>query len=128
MSHPQGKWNIDSAGVDGVLATTREVAGGLEGEAKSYAKNLEHAAGHAGKLSTEDGAIGAVGAALGQFALATEAALKFVFTRAGKSIDGAQNASNKYAIGDEQMAAEAQSKALEGTRIPPFHLAPQDKK
>jgi hypothetical protein len=128
MSHAQGKWNIDPGGVNGVLKVLHGVAGGLTGEATSYATHLQQAAEHAGRLSSEDAPTGLVGVSLANFGMATEEALKFIFTRTGKSINGAQDAADWYLSGDEQMADTTLRDATEGTQIPAYRLPLQGKK
>ncbi|WP_269859401.1 DUF6507 family protein [Streptomyces sp. RPT161] len=129
MSHGDGKWDIDPAGVNSIVTKTAQAAKGMEGDAKSYAKHLEGAAHAAGTLTGEgiDG-VGLVGVALGQFAQSTEASLKYLFQRSGASLQGAVDATKDYLNGDLDMAAEAQKNAVQKyPSLPPYVPPQQDK-
>ncbi|MBY8886575.1 DUF6507 family protein [Streptomyces sp. PTM05] len=128
MSHPTGKWDIDPYGVNSVVDKAGDAAKDLAAEAKSYAGNLEDAAKYAGTLSGEGMTTGLVGIALGQFAEATEAAVKYLFTRSGKSLNGAIDATKQYLNGDVQMAAHVQSAASQDHGSPAYVLPEQGTK
>ncbi|MFB6711816.1 DUF6507 family protein [Streptomyces sp. NPDC056237] len=116
-----------------MLKTTGEVASKLQTYATSYGDHLSSAASSAGTISAEGGGDGgggggkdgekAVGGlvalALSQFAEHTTPDLKFVAARAGKSLQGAVDATTAYLNGDLDMAAEAQRKALGAVDLDP---------
>lgn len=107
-------WDIDTGGVRGVLSRTGEAAGKLEGQATSYSGHMESAASSAGTIGAgaEAPQVGLVGAALAEFAKATQDTLMFVGARAGKSLTGAVDATTAYVNGNLDMAADAQREAL----------------
>ncbi|MEV0601245.1 DUF6507 family protein [Streptomyces sp. NPDC050315] len=112
-------WDLQPQGISGVLKTTGEFAGKIEGHAKAYGDHLQSAASSAGTITAEGGgqggekaAGGLVALALSQFAEHTTSDLKFIAARAGKSLTGAVEATTAYLNGDLDMAAEAQRKAL----------------
>ncbi|MFB7547536.1 DUF6507 family protein [Streptomyces sp. NPDC056154] len=116
-----------------MLKTTGEVASKLQTYATSYGDHLSSAASSAGTITAEGGSDGdggggkdgekAVGGlvalALSQFAEHTTPDLKFVAARAGKSLQGAVDATTAYLNGDLDMAAEAQRKALGAVDLDP---------
>ncbi|MFJ9682828.1 DUF6507 family protein, partial [Streptomyces sp. NPDC101194] len=116
-----------------MLKTTGEVASKLQTYATSYGDHMSSAASSAGTISAEGGGGGgggggkdgeqAVGGlvalALSQFAEHTTPDLKFVAARAGKSLQGAVDATTAYLNGDLDMAAEAQRKALGAVDLDP---------
>lgn len=132
MSHGQGNWDIDPHGVSSVVGKAATAAKGLQGQVSALAKHLEDAANHAGTIDAGTGSGdgkggqtgGLVAVALGQFAEATQATLKFMGTRSGASLNGAIDATKKYLEGDLTMAADAQRKALGDTTPPPVKLPP----
>ncbi|MBC9719803.1 hypothetical protein H9Y04_45930 [Streptomyces sp. TRM66268-LWL] len=114
-------WDIRPQGVQGVLKTTGETAGGIEKQATSFGEHLKSAATSAGTIAAE-GAEGSdqgglVALALSQFAEHAVKDIKFVAARAGKSLTGAVEATTAYLNGDTEMAAEAQRKALSAPDI-----------
>ncbi|MDB1090322.1 DUF6507 family protein [Streptomyces sp. ACA25] len=113
-------WDIAAAGVDGVLSRTVEAAERFEGWGKDYGTHLESAASSAGTLFFGDGdrpEAGLVGAALAEFAERTQDDLMFIAARAGKSLQGAADATTAYLVGDLTMAEEAQREALKAPEI-----------
>ncbi|MET9872884.1 DUF6507 family protein [Streptomyces sp. NPDC006386] len=103
-----------------MLKTTGESASKLEKYAKAFGEHLTSAASSAGTVSAEGGGEGGekaqgglVALALSQFAEHATKDLKFVAARAGKSLQGAVDATTAYLNGDEEMAAEAQRKTLQ---------------
>ncbi|MER8085409.1 DUF6507 family protein [Streptomyces sp. NPDC094048] len=117
-----------------MLKTTGEVSSKLQTYATSYGDHLSSAASSAGTITAEGGGGGggggggkngekAVGGlvalALSQFAEHTTPDLKFVAARAGKSLQGAVDATTAYLNGDLDMAAEAQRKALGAVDLDP---------
>lgn len=97
------RWDVEPAGVRGVLGRTEHVASGFEG----HLRGLESALEGAGRQSSS----GIVARALGGWAQAESAAMRFCFTRAGEAMSGAANATRAYVAGDEEMAANAASSA-----------------
>nr|WP_202498203.1 DUF6507 family protein [Streptomyces sp. SID5469] len=113
-------------GIQGVLKTTGETASHIETHAKSYGEHLTSAATNAGTISAEGGgggekaAGGLVALALSQYAEHAATDLKFIAARAGKSLQGAVDATTAYLNGDQEMAAEAQRKALSAPDLDPM--------
>jgi len=126
-------WDLKPQGISTVLKATGEVASKLQAHATSYGNHLSSAASSAGTISAEgggsssggggkdgEGAVGGlVALALSQFAEHTTPDLKFVAARAGKSLQGAVDATTAYLNGDLDMAAEAQRKALGAVDLGP---------
>ncbi|MEV0603727.1 DUF6507 family protein [Streptomyces sp. NPDC050315] len=119
-------WDLDPQGIQGVLKTTGEVAGKIETHTKAYGDHLQSAATSAGTITAEGGgqggekaAGGLVALALSQFSEHTINDLKFIAMRAGKSLNGAVDATTAYTNGDLEMAAEAQRKALGAVDVDP---------
>ncbi|MFI6726737.1 DUF6507 family protein [Streptomyces atratus] len=122
-----------------MLKTTGEVASKLQTYATSYGDHLSSAASSAGTISAEGGgdggggkdgekaAGGLVALALSQFAEHTTPDLKFIAARAGKSLQGAVDATTAYLNGDLEMATEAQRKALGAVDLDPKKPGVQDK-
>src|SRR5688500_7944894 len=96
-------WDIDPAGVQGVLARTREVATGFDTALRSMSSSVQGAA--------SAGASGPVGAALAEFASSVTADVQAVFARTQAAMDGCAGAVNAYVAGDLEMAANAQASA-----------------
>jgi hypothetical protein len=117
-------WDLRPQGIQGVLKTTGDTASHLEEHANAFGKHLTSAASSAGTIAA-DGAGGGggkaqgglVALALSQYAEHATKDLKYIAARAGKSLQGAVDATTAYLNGDEQMAAEAQRKALAEPRI-----------
>ncbi|WP_125263292.1 DUF6507 family protein [Streptomyces alboflavus] len=109
-------WDIDPAGVRGVLEKAGDAAKGLSSAGSTAQKTLPGAAKHAGTAveggEKGDGTQGPVAAALGQFFTKWEGDLLYVAGRAGSSLNGAAEATVAYHQGDLQMAADAQANAL----------------
>ncbi|MFF0034206.1 DUF6507 family protein [Streptomyces avermitilis] len=109
-----------------MLKTTGETASHIETHAKSYGEHLTSAATNAGTISAEGGgggekaAGGLVALALSQYAEHAAIDLKFIAARAGKSLQGAVDATTAYLNGDQEMAAEAQRKALSAPDLDPM--------
>jgi hypothetical protein len=100
-----GRWDIQPAGVQSVLARTQTTAGEFEGQMTRLNSALEGAAGQ----SSSDIVAGAL------VGFATEAAMpqiQFVFTRTAACLNAAAQAVNAYLDGDLQMAANAQASAV----------------
>ncbi|WP_052869803.1 DUF6507 family protein, partial [Streptomyces niger] len=111
-------WDLDPQGISGVLKTTGEFAGKIETHTKAYGEHLQSAATHAGTIAAEGEAHGGGGGggkgekpagglvalALSQFSEHTLNDLKFIAMRAGKSLNGAVEATTAYTNGDLEMA------------------------
>jgi Family of unknown function (DUF6507) len=115
-------WDLKPQGVQGVLKTTGEAASDLEKHATAFGTHLTSAASSAGTISADGGGGGKqqgglVALALSQYAEHATKDLQFIAARAGKSLQGAVDATTAYLNGDEHMAAEAQRKALADPRI-----------
>ena len=118
-------WDLRPQGIQGVLKTTGDTASHLEGHANAFGKHLTSAASSAGTISADGGGGGGgekqqgglVALALSQYAEHATKDLQFIAARAGKSLQGAVDATTAYLNGDEHMAAEAQRKALADPRI-----------
>ena len=96
-------WDIDPAGVQGVLARTTDVAAGFDPALTSMSSALEGAATAA--------ASGPVASALNGYATALGADVEFVFGRTTSAVQGCVGAVNAYVAGDLEMAAHAQANA-----------------
>lgn len=96
-------WDIDPAGVQGVLQRTQEVALGFEREFTAYQTAMQGAA--------ENSASEIVALALVGFAEAKMPKLQFLVDRTGAALTGAASATNAYIQGDLEMAATAQASA-----------------
>ena len=128
-------WDLKPQGIAGVLKTTGETASHIEGYAKAYGEHLTSAASSAGTISADGGdggdgggsggsggkgekaQGGLVALALSQYAEHAATDLKFIAARAGKSLQGAVDATTAYLRGDEAMAARAQHNALADPRV-----------
>ncbi|MGY1773870.1 DUF6507 family protein [Blastococcus sp. SYSU D00813] len=96
-------WDIDPAGVQGVLARTTDVAAGFDPALQSMSSAIEGAA--------TAGASGPVASALSGFATALSADVEFVYGRTSSAVQGCVGAVNAYSAGDLEMAATAQANA-----------------
>lgn len=112
-------WDLKPQGISHVLQTTGDTASNLEKHAKAFGDHLTSAASSAGTISAEGGGQGGekaqgglVALALSQYAEHATKDLQFIAARAGKSLQGAVDATTAYLNGDLEMAAEAQRKAL----------------
>ncbi|WP_438303839.1 DUF6507 family protein [Streptomyces sp. HUAS TT11] len=116
-------WDLKPQGIQGVLKSTGETASHLEGQAKAYGEHLTSAASSAGTVSAEGGGGGGkaqgglVALALSQYAEHATKDLQYIAARAGKSLQGAVDATTAYLRGDEEMAARAQQRALAEPRV-----------
>ncbi|MEU0838025.1 DUF6507 family protein [Streptomyces sp. NPDC005962] len=125
-------WDLQPQGISSVLKTTGEFAAKIEKHATAYGKHLQSAAEHAGTISADGGGSGGQGGkeakgglvalALSQFAEHTTPDLKFIAARAGKSLNGAMDATTEYLKGGQHMAeraAQAQTSALSAPDLDP---------
>ncbi|MGW5663768.1 DUF6507 family protein [Streptomyces sp. NPDC003758] len=118
-------WDLKPQGIQGVLKTTGEAASHFEKQANAFGEHLTSAASSAGTISADGGGGGGDGKpqgglvvlALSQYAEHATRDLQFIAARAGKSLQGAVDATTAYLNGDEQMAAQAQRKALADPRV-----------
>ncbi|WP_055490017.1 DUF6507 family protein [Streptomyces sp. TP-A0356] len=118
-------WDLKPQGISHVLRTTGTTASHIEDHAKAFGKHLTSAASHAGTISAEGGGGegsgkqqgGLVALALSQYAEHATKDLQFIAARAGKSLQGAVDATTAYLRGDEHMAREAQRRALAAPRV-----------
>jgi hypothetical protein len=119
-------WDLHPQGISHVLQTTGETASHLEKQAKSFGEHLTSAATHAGTISAEGGGSGGggekaqgglVALALSQFAEHASKDLQFIAARAGKSLQGAMDATTAYLHGDQEMAERAQHAALSAPKL-----------
>ncbi|MEU7489708.1 DUF6507 family protein [Streptomyces sp. NPDC042319] len=130
-------WDLDPQGISGVLKTTGEFAGKIETHTKAYGEHLQSAATSAGTIAAEGEARGGgkgekpggglVALALSQFSEHTINDLKFIAMRAGKSLNGAVDATTAYTKGDLEMAAESQRKALGAVDVDPTKPGVQER-
>ena len=128
-------WDLRPQGIQHVLTTTGTTASHLETYAKEYGAHLQSAASSAGTISADGGSGGASGGqggkdggkaqgglvalALSQYAEHAMKDLQFIAARAGKSMQGAVDATTAYLNGDDAMAAEVQRKAsMPGVTMP----------
>lgn len=98
------KWNLDPAGIKGVVERTGNDAKRFEGAAKTYGEALQGAAENSGS--------NLVASALVGFAEHHKPTLQSMAERAGRVLNGAVTATNAYIDGDLTMAANAQHDAL----------------
>jgi hypothetical protein len=125
-------WDLKPQGISQVLKSTGESASHLEKYAKAYGEHLTSAATHAGTISADAGSGGSGGSdgqggekaqgglvalALSQYAEHASKDLQWIAARAGKSLQGVVDATTAYLHGDEEMAAEAQRKALSAPKV-----------
>src|SRR3954454_14019793 len=103
-----GAWDIDPAGVSGVVNRTREVAEGFQTELKAIGAALIEAANNCGSAIVQQ--------AISDYVTSATPDLKFVVHRTGQSMTAAVTATNAYVQGDLEMAATAQRSA---TAAPP---------
>ncbi|MFD0506304.1 DUF6507 family protein [Streptomyces chiangmaiensis] len=88
-----------------MLKSTGETASRLEGQAKAYGEHLTSAASSAGTVSAEGGGGGGkaqgglVALALSQYAERATEDLQYIALRAGKSLQGAVDATTAYLRG-----------------------------
>ncbi|MPZ64242.1 MAG: hypothetical protein GEU83_01500 [Pseudonocardiaceae bacterium] len=94
-------WDIQPAGVRGVLGQTEGVASEFDGQLAGWNAARQEAVGQSSSTI--------VAGALEGFAEAQAASVGFVFTRTGAAVNGAGQATNAYVEGDLEMAANAQA-------------------
>jgi hypothetical protein len=102
-------WDIDPAGVQGVLSRTQSVAAEFEGQLASMTSAMESGATNSSSPI--------VASAVQGFGSAVESEVRFVLSRTNAAISGCAQAVNAYAQGDVDMAANAQRNAA-GVSVP----------
>ncbi|MEO3751585.1 DUF6507 family protein [Streptomyces sp. B6B3] len=120
-------WDIQPLGVRDVLDRTVDRANDIEGWGSGYSDHLNNAATYAGTLAMNGQAapaMGIVGAALNEFAEATQTDVQYIVARASASLTGASDATMAYVDGDLEMAAEAQRQALRPPEMPRIYEGP----
>ncbi|CAL9486419.1 DUF6507 family protein [Streptomyces pilosus] len=113
-------WDISPSGVEFVTSLVQDAMDDVAKDVKAYGTDMESAATSAGTISGPycgAAPTGAIGAALALFVERTTADVLFLGARAAKSVNGAHEATAHYAVGDEEMAARAQRRALAAPRI-----------
>ncbi|MFC9889061.1 DUF6507 family protein [Streptomyces pilosus] len=108
-------WDISPSGVEFVTSLVQDAMDDVAKDVKAYGTDMESAATSAGTISGPycgAAPTGAIGAALALFVERTAADVLFLGARAAKSVNGAHEATAHYAVGDEEMAARAQRRAL----------------
>ncbi|WP_460065901.1 DUF6507 family protein [Streptomyces sp. YKOK-I1] len=114
-------WDIDVAGVRGVLRNTGTAATSLSDTGQAMQGNLEEAASAAGTITSQYGpyssTAGLVGAALAEFLDRWTRDLVYIAERASKSVNGAAEATGHYVEGDLTMAATAQREAATEPKV-----------
>ncbi|MEU1518551.1 DUF6507 family protein [Streptomyces sp. NPDC005811] len=114
-------WDIDVAGVRGVLRNTGTAAKSLSDTGRAMQGNLEEAASAAGTITSQYGpyssTAGLVGAALAEFLDQWSRDLVYIAERTSKSLNGAAEATGHYAQGDLTMAATAQREAAKEPKV-----------
>lgn len=98
-----GAWDIDPAGVGGVVNKTKDVAEDFEGQLTAIDGALVGGAKNSGS--------GIVQQALSDYVDTSTPDIKFIVHRTGQTLTAAVNATNAYLEGDLQMAANAQRSA-----------------
>jgi hypothetical protein len=96
-------WDIDPAGVSGVLKKTQSVAKGFETEVKSMSSAMETAAPNTSSQL--------VASALSGFAEELKPEVESVMNLTSSAINGCAQAVKAYGEGDLEMAATAQANA-----------------
>jgi hypothetical protein len=126
-------WDISPVGVQATLTMTGEAGGDLEKAATAMVNDLMSAASSAG-TAVPGGQFhgpmvgpvapgqsrvptGPVAAALAQYLSERQKKLAFMARRTADSVRGAAEATNAYAHGDLEMAAEAQRNALKAPKV-----------
>ncbi|MET9252416.1 DUF6507 family protein [Streptomyces sp. NPDC048182] len=114
-------WDIDAAGVSGVLSKSGTAAQGMSKAGGAMQKDLESASSAAGTLTSQYGpyssTAGLVGSALAQFAQHWSKDLVYIARRTEKSLNGAADATTAYVQGSREQAANAQAEASKEPKI-----------
>ena len=113
-------WDISTSGVQFVTSLVEDAMDDLAKDVKAYGKDVQSAASSAGTIvGAHCGAVptGPIEAALTLFVEKTAGEVLFLGARAAKSVNGAREATGYYVIGDLDMAARTQHKALAAPKI-----------
>ncbi|MEV1019701.1 DUF6507 family protein [Streptomyces sp. NPDC050264] len=114
-------WDIDPAGVSGVLSKSGTAAKNMSKAGGAMQSDLESAPSAAGTLTSQFGpytsTAGVVGAALAQFAQHWNRDLLYIAKRTEKSLNGAAGATTAYMHGSVEQAANAQEEASKEPKI-----------
>ncbi|WP_353941175.1 DUF6507 family protein [Streptomyces sp. HUAS MG91] len=114
-------WDIDPAGVSGVLSKSGTAAKDMSKAGGAMQKDLESASSAAGTLTSQYGpytsTAGVVGSALAQFAQHWNRDLVYIARRTEKSLNGAAEATTAYVHGSQEQAANAQQEAAKEPAI-----------
>ncbi|WNM29212.1 DUF6507 family protein [Streptomyces sp. Li-HN-5-11] len=114
-------WDIDVAGVRGVLSRSGTAAKSLSETGSAMQGNLQEAASAAGTLTSDYGpytsTVGVVGAALGEFLQHWGRDLVYIAERTSRSLNGAAEATGHYLQGDLQLASNAQKQAAKEPKV-----------
>lgn len=117
-------WDIDPAGVYGVLNRTGDQAEGLAKAGDAIGEQVRSAALSAGSLAQGYGPYvpgqGAVAAALGEYFAAREDTLIRLAARTWSSTQGAADATRAYENGSVEMAENAQAEAAKAPDVAAF--------
>ncbi|MEW2495334.1 DUF6507 family protein [Streptomyces nodosus] len=114
------RWDISSSGVEFVTSLVEDAMDDIKKDIKAYGKDVQSAAGSAGTIvGVHCGAVpaGLIEAALTLFVEKTAGDVLFLGARAAKSVNGAREATAYYVIGDLDMAATTQHRALATPKI-----------
>ncbi|MHB9854792.1 DUF6507 family protein [Streptomyces krungchingensis] len=113
-------WDISSSGVEFVTSLVADAMDDVAKDVKAYGTDVESAATSAGTISAPycgAPSTGAIGAALAIFVEKTAGDVLFLGARAAKSVNGAREATAYYMVGDLEMAARAEHKALGAPKV-----------
>jgi hypothetical protein len=113
-------WDVSLSGVQFVTSLVEDAMDDVAMDVKAYGKDVASAATSAGTISgAYCGAAptGPVGAALALFVGHTASEVLFLGARAAKSVNGAREATAYYMVGDLEMAADTQHKALAAPKV-----------
>ncbi|KUF13018.1 MULTISPECIES: DUF6507 family protein [Streptomyces] len=113
-------WDISPSGVESVTSLVGLAMDDMAKDIKAYGTDVESAATSAGTISGGDcGKVptGPVGIALALFVDRTMGDVLSLGARAGKSVNGAIEATNHYLRGDQEKAAIAQRNAAKAVDV-----------
>ncbi|MGW2719828.1 DUF6507 family protein [Streptomyces sp. NPDC001492] len=115
------RWDVDPAGVYGVLSKAGTAAKDMSEAGSAMQGNLEEAASAAGTLTDQFGpytsTVGLVGSALGQFAEHWNRDLLYIAKRTSRSLNGADQATRYYMAGSLEQAVNAQRDAAKEPKV-----------
>lgn len=111
-----GAWDIDPAGVSGVVNKTKSVADDFEGQLTAIDTALSGGADNCGS--------GIIQQAISDYVDSSTPDIKFVVHRTGQTLTAAVKATNAYVEGDLEMAATAQRSATAAPPVDDMPAAP----